>query len=140
MVLHAAARARRLPSERFSLRFAPNGNFGSRFAWCLRAVERGGTVSTLADHAGAAHLQSHFIQHHALGIGYLHHMPPGPRQPLGRCTPRKGLAVHEPAQARPVCSEVHALAEQARGYQLAVAWGSNDGPELVCSLFKGDLS
>lgn len=30
------------------------------------------------------------------------------------------------------------LAEQARAYQIAVAWGSNDGPELVCSLFKGD--
>jgi hypothetical protein len=35
-------------------------------------------------------------------------------------------------------SLLSALAEQARGYQLAVAWGNNDGPELVCSLFKGD--
>jgi hypothetical protein len=45
---------------------------------------------------------------------------------------------HPQAQKR-LFSLLCTLAEQARGYQLAVAWGSNDGPELVCSLFKGDL-
>ena len=45
---------------------------------------------------------------------------------------------HPQAQER-LFSLLSSLAQQARGYQLAVAWGSNDGPELVRSLFKGDL-